>query len=76
MLSFNPYLKKSKEYALVQLQREAARRRENGEHIINLTIGDPKDSTYDQTRLAIKDFMEETENSQYPSPYEIGRAHV
>ena len=42
--------------------------RDAGHDIINLTVGDPKDPTYDHVNQEIKRFLSDNQYSQYPKP--------
>ena len=62
----NPYLKEEREYPLTTVKRLAMQLQAEGHDIIDLTIGDPQDETFDGARLAIQDFMTDNCVSQYP----------
>ena len=62
----NPYLKEEQEYPLITVKRQAQQLMAEGQDIIDLTIGDPQDDTFDGARQAIQNFMAENHASQYP----------
>ena len=62
----NPYLKEDREYPLITIKRQAEQLKAEGHDVIDLTIGDPQDRTFDGAVQTIQHFMAENSVSQYP----------
>ena len=62
----NPYLKEDREYPLITIKRQAEQLKAEGHDVIDLTIGDPQDQTFDGAVQTIQNFMAANSVSQYP----------
>ena len=62
----NPYLKENREYPLITIKRQAEQLKTEGHNVIDLTIGDPQDRTFDGAVQTIQHFMAQNTVSQYP----------
>ena len=61
----NPYLKEDREYPLITIKRQAEQLKAEGHDVIDLTIGDPQDQTFDGAVQTIQNFMAANRVSQF-----------
>ena len=66
-MDFNSYLSSKNEYSLNKYHAMANQLREEGHDVINLTIGDPIDRTYEKAYDALNNSLQNRSISQYPS---------
>ncbi|NQZ59041.1 MAG: aminotransferase class I/II-fold pyridoxal phosphate-dependent enzyme [Lentisphaeraceae bacterium] len=65
-MKLNLYLRQKKEYPLFVYAQKAEELKAQGVKVINLTIGDPLDDTYDAVRQATIKSLQDSTNSRYP----------
>jgi len=65
-MKLNPYLREKKEYPLFIYAQKAEELKAQGVNVINLTIGDPLDDTYDAVHEATISSLQAMKNSRYP----------
>lgn len=68
-MEYNPYLIEQEEYALQALQKKALDLKASEKPLINLTVGDPLDDTFEPIKEKIISEISQMSYSQYPSPY-------
>ncbi len=68
-MNYNPYLINEKEYALQSLQQKATLLKSKGIDLLNLTVGDPLDDTFEPIKEKIIEQLKTMAYSQYPNPY-------
>jgi len=65
-MEFNSYLTEEKEYALLGAQKRAEKLKNAGVDVINLTVGDPKESTFEPLKDLLISQIQKMTHSQYP----------
>jgi aspartate/methionine/tyrosine aminotransferase len=66
-MKFNSYLTSKNEYSLGKYHALANELRSQGHDVINLTIGDPTERTFEGAYQALKDSIAPRKNSHYPA---------
>jgi LL-diaminopimelate aminotransferase len=65
-MQYNSYLTEEQEYALLGAQKRAETLKQSGVDVINLTVGDPKESTFEPLKDLLITQIQNITHSQYP----------